>query len=189
DGIHFDDYFYPNATFNDDASYLADPRGFADRGDWRRDNVNLLIKQVSESIKSAKPWVKFGISPSGIYRNSTDPSIGSATSGLQHYTTLYADSRKWLQEGWIDYLAPQVYWYIGQPGANYSVLIPWWNNNAYGRHIYVGVGGYKVNDPAMGSNWANPSQVPNQVRINRKAEHSNIYGQAIYNTSSLRSST
>ncbi|MFD2247577.1 family 10 glycosylhydrolase [Pontibacter ruber] len=187
DGIHFDDYFYPNASFNDDANFLADPRGFTDRGDWRRDNVNLLVKQVSESIKAAKPWVKFGISPSGIYRNSTNPAIGSATSGLQHYVTLYADSRKWLQEGWIDYLAPQVYWYMGQPGANYSVLIPWWNNNASGRHIYIGMAGYKVNDPAQGANWANPSQIPNQVRLNR--EHANVYGQAIYNTSSLRSAT
>ncbi|MDX5417949.1 MAG: family 10 glycosylhydrolase, partial [Hymenobacteraceae bacterium] len=121
--------------------------------------------------------------------NSTNPAIGSNTSGLQHYVTLYADSRKWLQEGWIDYLAPQVYWYIGQPGANYGVLIPWWNNNSYGRHIYIGMAGYKVNDPAQGSNWANPSQIPNQVRMNRNASHSNVYGQAIYNTSSLRSTT
>ena len=189
DGIHFDDYFYPNATFNDDANYLADPRGFIDRGDWRRDNVNMLVQQVSERIKTAKPWVKFGISPSGIYRNSTNPAIGSNTSGLQHYVTLYADSRKWLQEGWIDYLAPQVYWYIGQPGANYGVLIPWWNNNSYGRHIYIGMAGYKVNDPAQGTHWANPSQIPNQMRMNRDAAHSNIYGQAIYNTSSMRSAT
>ncbi|WP_461491825.1 family 10 glycosylhydrolase [Pontibacter sp. HJ8] len=187
DGIHFDDYFYPNAAFNDDANFLNDPRGFTDRGDWRRDNVNLLIRQVSESIKTAKPWVKFGISPSGIYRNSTNPAIGSATSGLQHYVSLYADSRKWLQEGWIDYLAPQVYWYMGQPGANYSVLIPWWNNNSYGRHIYIGMAGYKVNDPAQGTHWANPSQIPNQMRLNRA--HANIQGQAIYNTSSLRSTS
>lgn len=189
DGIHFDDYFYPNAAFNDDANFLADPRGFTDRGDWRRDNVNMLVQQVSESIKAAKPWVKFGISPSGIYRNSTNPTLGSNTSGLQHYVTLYADSRKWLQEGWIDYLAPQVYWYIGQPGADYGRLIPWWNNNSYGRHIYIGMAGYKVNDPAQGVNWANPSQIPNQVRMNRDAAHPNIYGQAIYNTSSLRSAT
>lgn len=189
DGIHFDDYFYPNAVFNDDASYLADPRGFIDRGDWRRDNVNMLVQQVSETIRAAKPWVKFGISPSGIYRNSTNPAIGSATSGLQHYVSLYADSRKWLQEGWIDYLAPQVYWYIGQPGANYGVLIPWWNNNAYGRHIYIGMAGYKVNDAAQGANWANPSQIPDQIRLNRDAAHSNIQGQAIYNTSSMRNAT
>lgn len=193
DGIHFDDYFYPPAAgagvtpYNDDSSYAADPRGFTDRGDWRRDNVNLLIKRVYDSVKAIKPWVQFGVSPSGIYRNSTNPDIGSNTSGLQHYVTLFADTRKWLQEGWIDYLCPQVYWYIGQPGANYGVIVPWWNNNAYGRHIYIGMAGYKVNDPAQGVNWANPSMIPDEVRLNRSMSH--VYGQAIYNTNSLRSTT
>ncbi|HEX8528754.1 MAG TPA: family 10 glycosylhydrolase, partial [Cytophagales bacterium] len=119
----------------------------------------------------------------------TNPEIGSNTRGLEHYATLYADSRKWLQEGWIDYLAPQVYWWIGQPGADYGIVTPWWNNQAYGRHIYIGLAGYKVNDPAQGVNWANPSQIPNEVRMNRSADHPNIYGQAVYNTSSLRSPT
>ncbi|WP_205500091.1 family 10 glycosylhydrolase [Rufibacter psychrotolerans] len=187
DGIHFDDYFYPNAVFNDDATFNAHSRGFTDRADWRRDNVNLLIKRVNDTINHLKPWVKFGVSPSGIYRNSTNPALGTNTSGLQHYVSLYADSRKWLQEGWVDYLAPQVYWFIGQGGANYSVIVPWWNNNAYGRHIYIGLAGYKVNDPAMGTSWANPSQIPNQVRLNRSLP--NVLGQAIYNTNSLRSTT
>lgn len=195
DGIHFDDYFYPPAApagttpYNDDSSFTLDPRGFASRADWRRDNVNLLIQRISDTIKIMKPWVKFGVSPSGIYRNSTNPAIGTPTSGLEHYTTLFADSKKWLQEGWVDYIAPQVYWYIGQPGANYAVIIPWWNNQANGRHIYIGMAGYKVNDPAQGANWANPSQIPNEVRMNRNPLYPNIYGQAIYNTSSLRSSS
>jgi uncharacterized lipoprotein YddW (UPF0748 family) len=195
DGIHFDDYFYPQprvgASINDDAAYEADPRGFpnttAGRADWRRDNVNLLIQRVNDTIKALKPWVKFGVSPTGIYRNSTNPAIGTPTAGLEHYTTLYCDSRKWLQEGWIDYLAPQVYWYIGQPGADYSKIVPWWNDNANGRHIYIGMAGYKVNDPAQGAAWANPSMIPNEVRLNRS--YANIQGQAIYNTSSLRSTT
>jgi len=195
DGIHFDDYFYPQpatgASVNDNAAYEADPRGFpnttAGRADWRRDNVNLLIKRVNDTIKALKPWVKFGVSPTGIYRNSTNPAIGTPTSGLEHYTTLYCDSRKWLQQGWIDYLAPQVYWYIGQPGADYSKIVPWWNDNANGRHIYIGMAGYKVNDPAQGTAWANPSMIPNEVRLNRS--YTNIKGQAIYNTSSLRSTT
>jgi uncharacterized lipoprotein YddW (UPF0748 family) len=193
DGIHFDDYFYPSppgsgvTPFNDDSSYAADPRGFTVRADWRRDNVNLLIKRVYDTIKLIKPWVKFGVSPSGIYRNSTNPAVGSATSGLEHYTSLYADTRKWLQEGWIDYLCPQVYWYIGQAGADYKVVVPWWNNNAYGRHIYIGMAGYKVNDAAYGVNWANPSMIPNEIRLNRSL--SNVYGEAIYNTNSLRSTT
>jgi len=193
DGIHFDDYFYPSppgsgvTPFNDDSTYNADPRGFTVRADWRRDNVNLLIERVYDSIKNIKPWVKFGVSPSGIYRNSTNPAIGSNTSGLEHYTSLYADTRKWIQMGWVDYLCPQVYWYIGQPGANYGVVVPWWNNNAFGRHIYIGLAGYKVNDPAQGVNWANPSMIPNEVRMNRSL--SNIYGEAVYNTNSLRSTT
>jgi uncharacterized lipoprotein YddW (UPF0748 family) len=193
DGIHFDDYFYPPSAgagvtpFNDDSSFAADSRGFTVRADWRRDNVNLLIERVYNSIKTIKPWVKFGVSPSGIYRNSTNPAIGSATSGLEHYTTLYADTRKWIQMGWLDYLCPQVYWYIGQPGANYGVVVPWWNNNSFGRHIYIGLAGYKVNDPAQGANWANPSMIPNEVRMNRSLP--NIYGEAVYNTNSLRSST
>lgn len=192
DGIHFDDYFYPPAApagtlpYNDDAAYLADPRGFANRGDWRRDNVNLLVQRVYDRVKTLKPWVKFGVSPTGIYRNSTDPAIGSNTRGLEHYTTLYADSRRWLQEGWVDYIAPQVYWYMGQPGADYSLIVPWWNNNAYGRHIYIGMAGYKVADPAQGPNWANPSMIPSEIRLNRHPDHTGIHGQAIYNTTSLR---
>ncbi len=184
DGIHFDDFFYPNASFNDDATFALYNRGFTNRADWRRDNINLLIQAVSANIKSLKAWVEFGVSPSGIWRNGG--AEGSATTGLQHYVSLYADSRKWLQQAWIDYLCPQVYWYINQPGSDYKVLIPWWNNNAFGRHIYIGMAGYKVNDPAQGPNWANPSQVPNQVRMNRDPLYLNIKGQSIYNTTSLR---
>lgn len=195
DGIHFDDYFYPPSApagttpYNDDSSFTLDPRGFTSRADWRRDNVSILISHLYDTIKAMKPWVKFGVSPSGIYRNSTNPAIGTPTSGLEHYTTLFADTKKWLQEGWVDYIAPQVYWYIGQPGANYAAIVPWWNNQANGRHIYIGMAGYKVNDPAQGVNWANPSQIPNEMRLNRNPLYPNIYGQAIYNTSSLRSST
>ncbi|UYQ92632.1 family 10 glycosylhydrolase [Chitinophaga horti] len=193
DGIHFDDYFYPPAAgagvtpYNDDSTYNADPRGFTVRGDWRRDNINLLISRLYDTIKVLKPWVKFGVSPSGIYRNSNNPEIGTATSGLEHYTTLYADTKRWLQEGWVDYIMPQVYWYMGQPGANYSVIVPWWNNQANNRHIYIGLAGYKVNDPAQGVNWANPSQIPNEVRYNRSFPY--VYGQSVYNTSSMRSAT
>lgn len=184
DGIQFDDYFYPNSAYNDDATFAEYSRGFTNKSDWRRDNVNLMVAAVSQSIKAAKPWVEFGISPSGIWRNGGE---GSATTGLQHYVSLYADSRKWLQEGWVDYLCPQVYWYIGQPGADYKVLIPWWNNNAYGRLIYIGMGGYKVGVSTYGTIWQyNNNEIPNQIRMNRDAAYANISGQAIYNTTSLR---
>ncbi len=186
DGIHFDDYFYPSGTILDDDAFNADPRGFTVRGDWRRDNINLMIKRVYDSVKSIKPWVKFGVSPSGIYRNSTNPAIGSATSGLEHYTTHYADTKKWLQQGWVDYICPQVYWYIGQPGSNYGVLIPWWNDNASGRHIYIGMAGYKVGDLAQAAPWQSNSQIPDQLRMNRSATYPNVFGQSIYNTTSLK---
>jgi uncharacterized lipoprotein YddW (UPF0748 family) len=189
DGIHFDDYFYPNGTIPDSETFANHSRGFTNIADWRRDNVNLLIERVSKSIKEVKPWVKFGVSPTGIYRNSTNPAIGSATSGLQHYVSLYADSRKWLQEGWVDYLMPQLYWYIGQPGADYGILAPWWNNIAYGRHIYIGIAAYKVGgtfaNSAEQAAWANRSQVPNQVRLNRS--YSNIYGEVYFRSAHLRS--
>jgi uncharacterized lipoprotein YddW (UPF0748 family) len=193
DGIHFDDYFYPQpttgATINDNAAYTADPRGFpnttAGRNDWRRDNVNLLIKRVYDTIRALKPWVKFGVAPTGIYRNSTNPAIGTPTSGLEHYTTLYCDSRKWMQQGWVDYLAPEVYWYIGQPGADYSKIVPWWNDNTYGRHMYIGMAGYKVNDANAGLPWTNATMFPSEMRLNRS--YANISGEIVYNTSALRS--
>ena len=179
DGIHFDDYFYPSGTpaTIDDAAYNADPRGFpataAGRADWRRDNINLLISRVAENIKAAKPWVKFGVSPSGIYRSSTDPAVGSPTSAgaLQHYTAMFADSRKWLQSGWLDYLTPQVYWYIGQAGSDYKLLVPWWNENAFGRHIYVGLADYKMGT----AGWTSPSQIADQIALNRAS--TNVFGQ------------
>ena len=177
DGIHFDDYFYSSGTTGDDAAYNADPRGFpattAGRADWRRDNINLLIARVGESIRVLKPWVKFGISPSGIYRSSTDPAIGSPTSAgaSQHFLHMFADSRKWLQSGWVDYLAPQVYWFIGQTGSDYKLLVPWWNENAFGRHMYVGLADYKMNT----AGWTNPAQIANQIALNRAS--SNIAGQ------------
>ncbi|MBO9151968.1 family 10 glycosylhydrolase [Chitinophaga sp. GCM10012297] len=193
DGIHFDDYFYPPAApagttpYNDDSTFAAYPRGFTVKADWRRDNVNLLIQRVYDSIRTIKPWVKFGVSPSGIYRNSTNPAIGTPTSGLEHYTTLFADTRRWLQEGWVDYIMPQVYWWIGQPGANYGAIVPWWNSQAAGRHIYIGIAGYKVGDAAQAAAWQDSTQVPRQLRMNRDSLYPNIFGQSIYNTNSLRS--
>ena len=177
DGLHFDDYFYPSGTSGDDAAYNADPRGFpataAGRGDWRRDNVNLLVARVGESIRTLKPWVKFGISPSGIYRSSSDPAAGSPTSAgaSQHYLHMFADSRKWLQSGWIDYLAPQVYWYLGQTGSDYKLLVPWWNENAFGRHMYVGLADYKMGT----AGWTSPAQIADQISLNRAS--GNIAGQ------------
>jgi uncharacterized lipoprotein YddW (UPF0748 family) len=190
DGIHFDDYFYTNpatTTYNDDSVYAIHNRGIANRGDWRRSNVDTLIRRLNDSIKSVKPWIKFGISPSGIWMSQANEVGGSNTSAgaLQHKKDLFANSRLWLQQGWIDYLAPQVYWYIGQTGSDYNILAPWWSSNNFGKHIYLGQAGYKVGDAAQNAAFAtDKTQIPRQVRLDRT--FAGINGQIVYNTTSLR---
>ena len=141
DAIHMDDYFYPypiaGSEFPDDDSYARYGNGM-ERGDWRRENVNLLIKELNGIIKARKPWVRFGISPFGIYRNQKSNPDGSATNGLQNYDQLYADVLLWTREGWVDYMLPQLYWEIGHKAACVETLIYWWNNHANGRHLYIG---------------------------------------------------
>lgn len=144
DGFHMDDYFYPypqtGLEIPDQATYEADPRGFGNIADWRRDNVNLLIRQLHETIRSVKPWVKFGVSPFGIYHNEQSGSNipGSKTRGLQNYDNLYADVLKWVNEGWVDYCMPQIYWQIGHPTADYDTLIRWWSSQSTNRPLIVG---------------------------------------------------
>ena len=148
DAIHMDDYFYPypaaGLSFPDDDSFrkYGQAKGYtaSQRGDWRRENVNKLIQEIKRTILLAKPWVRFGISPFGIYRNkkSTPDGSGSNTNGLQNYDDLYADVVRWVKEGWIDYNMPQIYWEIGHAAADYITLIKWWNKNAYNRPLYIG---------------------------------------------------
>ncbi|HPH24471.1 MAG TPA: family 10 glycosylhydrolase [Chitinophagaceae bacterium] len=192
DGIHFDDYFYTNpasTTYNDDATFLANSRGISNKADWRRSNVDTLIKRLNDSIKSVKPWVKFGVSPSGIWLSNTTSPVnpaGSATSSgaTQHYKDHFANSRLWQNQGWVDYMIPQIYWFMGQSGSSYTVLAPWWNNNAFNRHMYIGIAGYKVGDVDQGNFATNNQEIPNQIRLNR--QNANITGHVIYNTTSLR---
>lgn len=143
DGIHMDDYFYPypvaGMPINDDREYRMYNNGIADRGDWRRDNVNVFIKECGESIHKIKPWVKFGISPFGIYRNKrAGVEVGSDTRGTQNYDDLYADVLLWVNNGWIDYCVPQIYWQIGHKSADYKTLIEWWNRYASKRPLFIG---------------------------------------------------
>lgn len=148
DAIHMDDYFYPyplaGTPFPDDASFTryAQTQGFStsQRADWRRNNVNLLIQELKYAISSTKPWVRFGISPFGIYRNkhNTPDGSGSDTNGLQNYDDLYADILLWVKNGWIDYNVPQLYWQTQHPRASYTKLLDWWNKHAYDRPLYIG---------------------------------------------------
>lgn len=147
DGIHFDDYFYPYRVeyqeFPDEASFLKyhTQQGFGryEKNDWRRNNVNILVKQLSDTIKAIKPWVKLGISPFCVWRNARTDSLGSQTNTAQtNYDDLFADILLWVKEGWIDYNAPQLYYSIGHRTASYEPLIDWWSKNNYGVQLYLG---------------------------------------------------
>ena len=142
DGIHMDDYFYPYPAAGQvipdhlEFQYLND--GIRDLGDWRRHNVNLFIEQFYKTVHKAKPWVKVGISPFGIYRNKRSDKHGSATNGLQNYDDLYADVLLWINKGWLDYCVPQIYWEIGNKAADYETLIRWWDEYAGKRPLIIG---------------------------------------------------
>lgn len=175
DGIHFDDYFYPypveGKDFGDAASYAKYGAGM-ELGDWRRHNVDLLIENLSQRIAAAKPWVRFGISPFGIYRNkSTDPS-GSDTNGLQNYDALYADVLLWEDKGWIDYLLPQLYWELEHKAASYLVLVDWWNaNSGKNRHLYIGQDvGRTMEKPDLAPSTER-SQLRHKMELARKGEN------------------
>ena len=142
DGFHIDDYFYPypvaGVQIPDDAQYRANSNGIGNRGDWRRFNVNLFIEQLYKTVHEAKPWVKVGVSPFGIYRNKKSDPNGSRTNGLQNYDDLYADVLLWDANGWMDYCVPQIYWEIGNRAADYDELIHWWNQHLTRTALYIG---------------------------------------------------
>ncbi len=170
DAIHMDDYFYPYPTpgeaFPDDVSFAAYGRGFTNKADWRRDNVNVLIKEIHETVRSCKPWVKFGVSPFGIYRNQKNDPNGSHTNGLQNYDDLYADVLLWVNNGWVDYNIPQIYWEIGHPAADYDTLIRWWARHSAARPLYIG---QDVNRTVEKADPKNPrqNQMPAKYRLQR----------------------
>ena len=170
DAIHMDNYFYPypikGKDFPDDASFARFGGGFSNKGDWRRSNVNVLIKKLHETIREIKPWVKFGVSPFGIYRNESSDPLGSKTKGLQNYDDLYADVLLWAREGWIDYNIPQIYWHIGHPVADYETLVKWWARNTENRPLFIG---QSVMNTVQNADPKNPSinQLPRKMALQR----------------------
>lgn len=174
DGIHFDDYFYPypvsGLDFPDSRSFSRYGRGKS-RGDWRRQNVDQLIEAVHKAITNTKPWVVFGISPFGIWRNKSSDPNGSNTSGLQNYDDLYADVLLWARNGWIDYLLPQLYWELEHKKASYMVLVDWWNNHAEGRNMYIGQDiAVTMKKPDIEPS-TEATQLRHKVNLTRGAEH------------------
>lgn len=189
DAIHFDDYFYPykiqGLSYPDSLDFEMTKGVMNNIEDWRRQNVDLLIQQVSEKIKSIKPFVQFGISPFGVWRNkAVDPVFGSNTrAGQTCYDDLYADVLKWMRNEWIDYIVPQLYWHIGFSIADHETLIDWWAKNAFGRNLYIGHAAYKVGDPKT-IDWLDPSEIPDQIRLNRVVYNSQ--GSVYFSAKSVR---
>lgn len=166
DGIHFDDYFYPYKSYNhgadfpDNDSWNAYKKsgGTLSRGDWRRDNVNKIIQRIYTEIKTEKSWVQFGLSPFGIWK----PGFPSDVTGMSQYDELYADAKTWLNNGWIDYFSPQLYWADSAPKQSFTSLLRWWNSeNTYKRHLWPGINTVEVKASDR------PTEIVKQIGITR----------------------
>jgi len=185
DGIHFDDYFYPGKIFDDAKTYATYGKGYTDIGDWRRSNVNTLVSDVSKAIKAAGKNVRFGISPFGIWANKSTNPLGSDTKGLESNYDHYADSRKWVKDGIIDYITPQIYWNIGYSAADYSKLLTWWKDVISGTNVdlYIGQAAYKACNSSSASAWYGVSEIERQLQLNEKTPE--VKGSIFYNYTSL----
>lgn len=184
DAIHFDDYFYPyrlpGKEFPDNKSYLQSGSNLS-KDDWRRSNTDSIIALLSRVIKTANKKCAFGISPFGIWRNASQDANGSQThAGVTNYDDLYANILLWLKSGWIDYVAPQIYWEIGHPRADYSTLTDWWNNHSYGKHCYIGLGIYKAN---TSKEWRDPTLIPREIKLLRSKP--NVQGMIFFSSASF----
>ena len=185
DAIHMDDYFYPyriaGKEFPDEATYVKNKRGLP-KEDWRRSNCDTIVKQLYASIHQVKPAVQFGISPFGVWRNKSQDPRGSETkAGQTNYDDLYADILLWLEKGWVDYIAPQIYWEHGHPLANYDTIIDWWNKHSYGKNLYIGHGMYKA---GTNNSWRDKNELPYQIKREREIE--NTRGSIYFSSSSFK---
>ena len=184
DAVHMDDYFYPyriaGKEFPDKESYELHGNGMT-KDEWRRSNVDSIILSLSKLIKEEKPWVKFGISPFGVWRNSDKDPEGSPTqAGVTNYDDLYADILLWTRNGWIDYVVPQLYWETGHPKVAFETLIDWWSKHAYGRHMYIGHGIYRAFEKGS-PKWHSPTnELPRQLQILR--ETPNVQGSVYFSS-------
>lgn len=188
--IHMDDYFYPypvgKKQLPDAETFARYPRGFTDIREWRRNNVNMAIQEISATIRECKDSVEFGISPFGVWRNANVDSTGSATTaGITNYDDLYADIRLWIKKGWIDYVLPQLYWEIGKKAADYEVLAHWWANEVRGTNckLYIGMAPYRLEGAKKDSPWGQGNEIGRQMTLNRTIPE--ITGECFYSTRPL----
>lgn len=188
DGLHIDDYFYPypeaGLTIPDEGTYASYGSAFADKSAWRRDNVNRFIEQLHHTIRTTKPWVKFGVSPFGIYHNAQNGSHvpGSRTNGLQNYDDLYADILLWVQKGWVDYNVPQIYWEIGHRTADYDVLTKWWDTFAGGRPLVIG---QDIERTLKATDPKNPTQSQMVAKMQLQRQMPNVVGSCLWYSAAL----
>jgi uncharacterized lipoprotein YddW (UPF0748 family) len=186
DGVHMDDYFYPyqiaGQKINDAATFAKYGGDFQDIRDWRRNNVDQLIKTLADSIHKHNPRIKFGISPFGIWANVSQNPEGSDTRGGDSYYGQYADSRKWIKEGWLDYINPQIYWHFQYRLAAFEKLVDWWSNNVNNHHLYIGQAPYRMVERSSVA-FHNPSELPNQIRYLRN--NTRVQGSVFFSSNSL----
>ena len=175
DGIHLDDYFYPSRNFPDSASFAAHGAGM-NIHDWRRQNVNQMIQLLQSTVREINPSVRFGISPTAIWMNRSNDPRGSDTRGNESFHALYADTRRWVLEGWVDYIAPQIYWYIGYDRADYERVLSWWEDLTAGTNVdlYVGMAIYR--EVQGRNNW--DGEILRQ--LNRNATSSEVRGSIFF---------
>lgn len=187
DAIHFDDYFYPykikDELFEDSLSYSHNALPNQSLPDWRRSNVDSLVKNIHKVIKARKPWVQFGISPFGVWKNNSTDSRGSDTrAGQTTYEDLYADPLTWMENGWIDYLVPQVYWSMDLPVASHSKIVKWWSNNSKNINLYIGNGAHKIRNNHDKA-WDNKKELPKQLSLSRNTDE--VKGNVLFSAKSL----
>ena len=185
DAIHMDDYFYPyrlpGKDFPDAAAYAKAGTKLS-KDDWRRSNVDSIIRQLSITIKQEKPLVKFGIAPFAVWRNKDrDPDGSDTRSGVTNYDDLYANILLWLKKSWIDYVAPQLYLEIGHDKIGFEKMVDWWNRHAYGKHVYIGHGIYRANEG--GRAFQNPNEIPNEIKLLRR--YPNVQGSIYFSSNSF----
>lgn len=190
DGVHLDDYFYPSGEsasdkFNDDSTYQTyNPDTIKNKGDWRRNNINSFVMQLGQSIHAVKPAVSFGISPFGVWRNKATDITGSDTkAGVTTYDSMYADVRTWIQNDWVDYVAPQIYWSMTFSNARYDKLVDWWATEVRGTKtkLYIGHAPYKLGSPEVG--WQSAQEIINQLKYN--AQSDGVKGSIFYSAKDL----
>lgn len=189
DGIHLDDYFYAQESkkekVNDAKTFKKhNPNKIKKLSDWRRNNINLLIHSLADSIHVTKKNMKFGISPAPVWRHYSKDKRGSKTDRtLTAYDDLYADSRRWIEQGWVDYLVPQLYYSTKHSRVNYNKLLDWYDNNSFNRHMYVGLAYYKLAEPDE-AGWKDKEELPRQINLLRSRK--NISGYCFFRASSFK---